>query len=74
MNKELKQRIINFLGNLNPQDIAESGNWSETEAEASELYRLLTRPPGRQKGTKIKKFNPGLEPLEDSYSSLHDNA
>lgn len=47
MNKELKQRVINFIGNLEVTN-------DHDDKEAGELYRLLTRPPGRQKGWRKK--------------------
>jgi len=43
--KELKARLIAFLGDLDTDNMP-----PEMTAEAGELYRLLTRPRGRQKG------------------------
>lgn len=49
MNVELKTRIITFLGDLDDSQLT-----SEQQTEASALYGLLTRKPGRQPGFSPK--------------------
>ena len=45
MDKELKARLVEFIGSLDDQKIGDEA----LIKEAGALYKLLTRPPGRKK-------------------------
>ena len=68
MNKELKQRIIDFLSDLDDDEIS-----PEAAGEAQAIYKLLTRSPGRQKGSKKKEVYRVEGPVIDDMELPLDN-
>ena len=63
MNKALKERIVAFLGDLDDKVLS-----APQRLEATELYNLLTRLPGRQKGWRKPAKEAVLTATEDEIT------
>lgn len=56
MNVAMKERIVSFLGDLDDTQLSFS-----QAMEAKALYNMLTRPPGRPKGSRKAKADTSMK-------------